>query len=67
MYEKFNEMDGYELVINEYEAPEMIQYRASRKYFEILPILSSLEKKINVMDDICEGLTKSQPEKNMML
>ena len=63
MNDNFIEMNGYEIVISEYEAPEIIQYRACRKYFYILPQLSSLSNNIKVMDELCQGLKKSHNTK----
>ena len=56
-------MNGYEIDISEYDAPELIQYRACRKYFDILPVLSCLSHNIKVMDKLCRGLTKSHVTK----
>ena len=58
MNDNFTEMNGYEIVMSVYDAPELIQYRAFRKYFDILPVLSSLAKNIRTMDKLCEGLGK---------
>ena len=59
MNDNFTEMNGYEIVFSGYEPPEVIQYRACRKYFDILPLLSSLSNNIKVMDELCQGLAKT--------